>query len=253
MRAMSPVLALPAFRPLRRPRMTDAIVSHVKDMIVRGTLGPDAPLPSERDLAQLWRVGRPTVREAIQQLETLGFLEARGARRRFVRSLTPEPMQAPLRRVASEEAAVVAQVLDVRMALEGWVAAEAATAATPAQVRRIQAIVNRLSAAADRGEPLSALDAEFHRALVEATGNTVMRHLMQTLTSLQLSVRHFKKRVGFRQTRPREFTACHRDVARAIAARDPVTAQRAMVAHLTMVKDMLAGRPRARRRPRRAP
>jgi len=184
-------------------------------------------------------VGRPTVREAMQQLDGLGFVEVRAARGSFVRSLMPQALEEPLRRVAAEETRVVAQILDVRIALEGWTAAEAARSATPEQRRRIAKIVDDLSAAAERAESLSELDAAFHRAIVEATGNTVMLHLLESLTSLGASVRAFKRRVGFRQTRPRAFTACHREVARAILARDPERARSAMVAHLQMVKQML--------------
>jgi GntR family transcriptional repressor for pyruvate dehydrogenase complex len=240
MRAMSRTASLTA-PGLRRPRMTAAIVSQVKDLIVRGALRPEQRLPSERDLARTWRVGRPTVREAIQQLETLGFIEVRPARGSFVRPLTTRTIEEPLRRVAAEERHVVAQILDVRIALEGWIAGAAATSATPADVRRIRKIVDALSAAADRGEPLSEHDAAFHRALVEATGNTVMLHMMESLTSLGASIREFKKRVGYRQTQPRAFTECHREVLRALLARDGERARRAMVAHLTMVKDTLVG------------
>jgi GntR family transcriptional repressor for pyruvate dehydrogenase complex len=238
MRRMSPpaALDLTRLRPLRR---TDNIVAQVRELILNGALRPGERLPSERDLARAWQVGRPTVREAIQQLEGLGFVEVRAARGSFVRSLTPQAIEEPLRRVAGEEGRIVAQILDVRMALEGWVAAEAARSATLEQIKRIARIVEDLSAAAERGEPLSAHDAAFHRALVEATGNTVMLHMMESLTSLGASVRAFKKRVGFRQTRPRAFTEHHRRLARALAARDPEAARRAMVAHLEMVKESL--------------
>jgi GntR family transcriptional repressor for pyruvate dehydrogenase complex len=252
---MSPTATARDLRRLRPPRRTDGIVAQVRDLILRGSLRPGERLPSERELARAWRVGRPTVREAIHQLEGLGFVEVQAARGSFVRSLTPLAVVEPLRRAAGEEAHVVAQILDVRMALEGWVAGQAARSATAAQIQRIVAIVEDLSATAERGEPLSGLDAAFHRALVEATGNTVMLHMMDSLTSLGTSVRTYKKRVGFRQPRPRAFTECHRQVARALVARDAEAASRAMVAHLQMVKAQLmeapgleAPAPRPRRR-----
>jgi len=226
-------------RRLRPPRRTDGIAAQLRDLILRGAMRPGERLPSERELAWAWRVGRPTVREAMQQLDGLGFVEVRAARGSFVRSLVPHALEEPLRRIAAEETRVVAQILDVRMALEGWVAAEAARSAPPEQRRRIARIVDGLSTAAERAEPLSELDAAFHRAIVEATGNTVMLHPLESLASLGASAPAFKRRIGFRQTRPRAFTACHREVARAIIARDPERARSAMVSHLEMVKRML--------------
>jgi GntR family transcriptional repressor for pyruvate dehydrogenase complex len=231
---------------LHAPRRTDGIVAHVKDLILRGAVGPGERLPSERELARAWRVGRPSVREALQQLEAMGFVEVRAARGSFVRSLTPQGIEEPLRRAAAEERTIVAQVLDVRMALEGWIAAEAARAATDEQIARVSSIVLQLTQAAERGEPLSSLDAEFHRAIVEATGNTVMRHMLDSLTSLGATVRSFKRRIGFRQTQPLAFTEHHREVARALAARDGDAARAAMVAHLQMAKDMVLAEARAR-------
>ncbi len=226
-------------RRLVAPRRIDGIVAQVKDLVLRGRLRPGERLPSERELARAWSVGRPTVREAIQQLEGLGFVEVRAARGSFVRSLTPRGIDDVLTRAADEDIDIVGQVLDVRIALEGWIAAEAARCARPDQARRITKIVDDLSAAAERGDSLSALDAAFHRAVVEAAGNTVMLHMVESVASLQDTVRAFKKQIGFRQTTPRVFVACHRDVARAITARDPERARRAMVAHLEMVKRML--------------
>jgi len=237
----------PGLRPVRLPTAAEEVADRLITAIAVGDYLPGERLPSERELARAWHVGRTTVREAIQQLEGLGFVEVRPARGSFVRSLTPQAVEEPLRRVAGNESRVVAQILDVRMALEGWIAAEAARSATAEQARRIAKIVEDISAAAERGEPLSDLDAAFHRAIVEATGNAVMLHMLESLTSLGASVRAFKKRVGFRQTRPQAFTECHREVARAIVERDPEGARRAMTAHLEMVKRMLVAAARTRR------
>jgi GntR family transcriptional repressor for pyruvate dehydrogenase complex len=247
---MLPATAL-ALKKLRPVRATDGIVAQIKELILQGSLRPGDRLPSERQLAQAWRVGRPTVREAIQQLEGLGFIEVRPARGSFVRSLTPRAIDEPLRRAAEEEGPIVAQILDLRMALEGWVAAEAARLATPSDIRRIARLADDLHAAAERGQPLSGLDTTFHRAIAEASKNTVILHMMDSLRSLGATVRTFKARVGFRQTRGRSFTDCHREIARAIAAHDPERARRAMVAHLRMVKEMLAEAQAAARRRKR--
>ena len=63
------------FRPLKKSRLSEEIVDFIKKLIVDGRLKPADKLPSERDLAERFNVGRPTVREAIRTLELIGLVE----------------------------------------------------------------------------------------------------------------------------------------------------------------------------------
>ena len=60
------------FRPLKKSRLYEEIVDYIKDLMLQGKLKPSDKLPSERELAERFNVGRPTVREAIRTLGTDG-------------------------------------------------------------------------------------------------------------------------------------------------------------------------------------
>ena len=223
---------------LRPHRISDSVASRLREMISAGTLQPGEKLPSERVLAQQLRVGRPTVREAIQRLEGLGLLEVRGPRGTYVRPVSPELFALPLKRALQREVALLVQIVDVRMALEGWVAAEAARSATAEDIARLQQLIDELEAAATRGDSLSELDVAFHLAVVRTTQNAVVLPMIEMFTSMIRSTRTVRNLMP-PSGNSKALVDEHRSIVEAIARRDPEGAQRAMVAHLQAVRGML--------------
>ena len=71
-----------SFAPARRLRTLDDVFLQIRDAILAGQIAEGARLPNERDLAERFEVGRPTVREALRSLETLGIVDIRPGRDR---------------------------------------------------------------------------------------------------------------------------------------------------------------------------
>jgi GntR family transcriptional repressor for pyruvate dehydrogenase complex len=218
-------------RPLRHSRMSSAVALQIKELIFQGRYKPGDRLPSERDLAQHLRVGRPTVREAIQQLAGLGLLDVRPAKGVFVRSFTPDSVTTRLKRIVEKHIGILVQVVDARIVLEGWVAAEAARRATPEEIARIGELVRALENP-NPGASAFHVHLAFHQAVLEASHNIVVFHFVDTLTSLIASV---SKEEAVHVGGAPHF---HRAIAEAIAARDPERAQQAMVDHLKVVRQI---------------
>src|SRR5215211_8926738 len=68
------------FAPARRLRTLDDVFLQIRDAILAGEIAEGSRLPNERDLAERFEVGRPTVREALRSLEALGIVEIRAGR-----------------------------------------------------------------------------------------------------------------------------------------------------------------------------
>ena len=69
--------------PIVRRKLSDEVTDRLKAMITSGQLRPGEPLPSERELMERYQVGRPTIREALQTLSSLGLIvTVRGERSR---------------------------------------------------------------------------------------------------------------------------------------------------------------------------
>src|SRR5205814_7490398 len=71
---------LSSFAPARRLRTLDDVFLQIRDAILAGEIAEGARLPNERDLAERFAVGRPTVREALRSLEALGMVDVRAGR-----------------------------------------------------------------------------------------------------------------------------------------------------------------------------
>ena len=81
--------------PIGRKAVSELVVQRILDLIKNGQLQAGEKLPSERDLAQLLDVSRPTVREALRALSILGVLEIRHGGGVFVTSLDASELMNP--------------------------------------------------------------------------------------------------------------------------------------------------------------
>ncbi|MFF0475980.1 GntR family transcriptional regulator [Streptomyces sp. NPDC004284] len=124
----------------------------------------------EREIADDLRVSRVPVREAMQRLESEGFLTVQPRRGSVVAEFGPED---------------AAYLFDVRENLEGLAARLAARNATPAPLRDLERLLARARKAAESGRLREAvsLNADFHRRIVELSGNPLLADLMAPLDS----------------------------------------------------------------------
>jgi len=68
---------MPNFKPVKQPRISDAVSQQLKKTILSKDLRPGDKLPGEKDLSDQFQVSRVAVKEAIRSLESTGFVEIR--------------------------------------------------------------------------------------------------------------------------------------------------------------------------------
>jgi DNA-binding FadR family transcriptional regulator len=221
-------LPLEAIEPRRLYRQ---IADQIRHLIDQGEYGVGSRLPTERELADMLGVSRPTVREALIALEVEGRLRIRVGSGIYVNappSSEPEvhagPIEGPF------------EVLRARAFVESAVAEEAARKAEPQDIARLDAILAEVDASAALSvEQWVALDRRFHGAVAETLGNAV---LMRTIAEL------FDQRINpcFRQLAEhvendltwRAAHVEHKAIRDAIAAHHPERARVAMRTHLEL-------------------
>ena len=91
-----------------------------------GRLRPGDKLPSERDLAERFRVSRPTVREAMRGLSVLGVIEIRHGGGAFVTALDAADLLKPLNFFLSLSDVSIERLYEARVLIESELAALAA-------------------------------------------------------------------------------------------------------------------------------
>ena len=224
-----------AFAPIERRKVYEQVSERLSAQIGT-TLQPGDALPSERELAERYGVGRSSVREALRMLESRGLIESRGSGT-FVIAPWRNPFQQPLSLVVAGEDVDRTQLFEVRRMLEAEAAALAARRRSLGDLELMHEATDEMEAAIDSADAYVAADIRYHLVIAEATGNRLLLHLMQAirerLTEMFGTV--FKFPGG-----PERSVAQHRLITQAIAAEDAERARQAMTEHILRVEQELA-------------
>ncbi len=216
-------------QPLRRNLLADQAADLLIRRLAAGDWTVGTKLPGETALAAELGVGRSTVREALRLLAGQGLLRSRQGSGVYVERLLPaRTWEAVLRTQA------VAEVVEVRNALEVEAARLAATRATDEDVAAMRRTLDRRSAAvsgADR--QFVEADIEVHRTIVVAAHNPVLVELFDTFVPrLTEAMVDMVSLLGLRTHDPEPDAEDHRALVEAIAAGDPEAAVAISRAHL---------------------
>lgn len=213
---------------LERPASLVDGVCQKLSVLIREDSGTDERwLPAERLLAERLGVSRTVVREATKRLEHQGLLEVQhGAGIRVVNRLH-KPLSGAVEYLVPNEALRLKQLIEVRFALEPENARHTAERATAADLKALTACHARFEAASTFEAQVQA-DMAFHCLLAEASGNKIAALLIQSLSELlQTSLSH-----GYSRVTKDKAVADHAKILRAILARLPAAAAKAMRTHL---------------------
>ena len=228
--------------PAQRIPLSQVVFDQLLDRIRNGSLRPGDRLPGEYELMRRLGVGRSSVREALRGLIMLGVVETKPGRGAIVLSHTSTPL-AHLRSrqgsILQLQQLAVLDLLEVRESLEGQAAELAVKRATPAGLVSIERAALDVEKRIQEGTNYYRANVEFHMAIARASHNGV---LAESLQYLMREVRTFRERVmrEVREVPLRDVTE-HRAILKAIQARKPAGARRAMVKHIRSFARLVRG------------
>ncbi|MDJ0344595.1 FadR/GntR family transcriptional regulator [Streptomyces sp. H10-C2] len=162
--------------------VTDEAIEKIKEMIVSGALRPGDRLPKESELAAELGLSRNSLREAVRALSLIRILDVRQGDGTYVTSLDPQLLLEAMSFVVDfHRDDTVLEFLAVRRILEP---AATAMAALRIPEQELDALQGKLDALGPDPsvEELVASDLEFHRGIVQASGNSVLCSLLDGLS-----------------------------------------------------------------------
>ena len=229
---------LPNVEPIRREPLAAEVARRLVDYLLSGGVALGARIPSERQLAEAFGVGRSAVREAIAALTLIGLIEVRHGDGTYLKRpdspLLPQVVEWGL--LLGEQR--TADLVEARQMIEVDIVGLAAERRSEAHLAELGRTLGRMEwEARDGGDPAAFVEAdvEFHLRLAESAGNSALRDV---LTSIQALLRAWIGRV---------IAEGHRDVSYAehvpifVAVRecDAPAAERAMDAHMRSAANRL--------------
>ena len=238
------------FQKIQAEKLSNAVVKQIELLILRGILRPGDRLPSERELADRMGVSRPSLREAVAELQSRGLLETRASAGIFVSNVMGAEFSDTLVRLFSDHEEAVFDYISFRRDIEGMAAERAAKHGSDTNLKVIDTIFRKMETAHSKRNPAeeAQLDAEFHLAIIEASHNIVMLHMMRAMFQLLREGVFYNRQIMFKQRVTRDsLLDQHRAINAAIQARDPKAAQQAAIDHLSYVKQSLTDQRRSER------
>ncbi len=231
---------LTPFEPVDHDTVADAVVEQIEVLIVNGVLKEGRKLPSERDLAEQTRVSRPKVREALQRLENNGLITVRHGEGAFVARLTGRAMSPALLALYSRHGAAFHDYLEYRKAQEAFAARLAAQRATEHDKERIRLILEDMKTSweEDDMEASREADMNLHSAIVDASQNTTLIHMMASIYDLTRQGVFYNR--DFLRTidgSGKKLLEQHIELGMSIIEGDPGRAEKASLDHLSFVEE----------------
>jgi DNA-binding GntR family transcriptional regulator len=182
--------------------------------ILSGALAPGARLVETR-IAQQFGVSQGPVREALRDLELLGFVVSSPFRGTQVREISTDELL---------------EIYPIRAALEGVAARTAAIRLDAPTFTQLEHRLEdmRAAAAGEDARAQAAADAAFHQLIISASGNRMLEHLWQSMrlsitTCVTYAVTHRSLH---------EITERHVPLLDALRSRDPLKAEAEIRRHI---------------------
>ena len=219
------------------------IAKSIRDAILAGRLQVDERLPTEEELAQKFSVSRPTIREALKRLAAQNLIRSRRGPSggTFVKRPSEEESRSSL---ANAVALLVSMgtfglddIADARRELETICCR---LAAQGRHESHLAAMAVELEIQKDRGisdVEFCASDVRFHRALVDATQNPVLRFVMVSVVE---ALQPIANMVVYRFRERALIVNQHQRLYEAIRARDSDAAETVFAEQMAYLREKYA-------------
>lgn len=158
-------------------RAYERVVEQIEEAIHTGRVRPSDRLPSERQLMELFGVGRSTIREALRVLQSKGLVQSRAGDPNgpVVLPFSSVGLRDQMAALARVEHLSLRELLQFRMTVEGMSYRLAAALRTPTQLAELDAAMLAMEEAVGLDEALfTHADLRFHEAVAEASGNKLL-------------------------------------------------------------------------------
>ncbi len=224
------------FTEARKSRVFQDVIKQIEEAILRRELNEGDRLPSERELTELFKASRGTVREALRVLEEKGLITVKtGASGGAVVTVVPSAkVSASLGLLLRSQKVPMGEIAEFRQGVESDVIALAAERAGPGEIDRLRGLVATSEKFAAKGisgwEDFIAVDEEIHMYLGEIAGNRLYQLILNTIH--ENITRYYTRLLAPTEERMRQNLEDLREMADAVARRDKTKARRIMANHV---------------------
>lgn len=244
-----------AFSEVARKKSADGVVSQLEELLLSGIYKSGERLPSEREMARILDISRPTLRQGLKDLEQRGLIVSRQGGGTYVGNLFGSIFSESMINLFRTNADAAADYLEYRREIEPVTARLAAQRATASDRALLTNIVVRMEEAhaaetgPDSADLASELDVEFHLAIGEMAHNAMLMHTLSSCYELLRRDAFYNR--DFVSKIPGALDALflqHKNIAERILRGDSEGAARAAETHIRYIERILRDAKKQNRR-----
>jgi len=223
-------------KPIEKLVLIDQIIETLGKLIAEGALRPGDNLPSERTLAEMLKVSRTSVRQALKALDVLGVLEIRPGSRTYLNKSISKLLINPMKFMSLLHGVGTIELYETRKIIEVSLARLAAENAVEKDIENMKLLLCRAEESLDDPREFLYAEMEFHDAIFKASGNRILSAMMFSINNLLLESREKTVKLF---TNLKDSLKQHAEIFEAIKAKDIDGAGKAMFKHLNEVEQMV--------------
>ena len=233
-RAKAQSVTVSASGPIEGQDLQQRVVARIVDLVRTGNLRPGDRLPPERELVEIFSISRPSLREAMRALSTLGIVASRHGGGTFVTDLDARTLLAPLDFFLQLSQTNLNDTFESRRVIETEIVRQAANRARKADISELNDMITAHATVQKDPIGFRILDSRFHEKLSTIAGNALLQRIADALYNMDL---YLRRRATAEPGLIAQSTEDHTRIVAAIIAHDPESAATAMARHLTNIKE----------------
>jgi len=225
-------LSKPPHLTSEKTRRSDDLTNIIKSAIQLKQIRPGQRLPTERELAAHYKMGRLVVREGLRTLESQGLVTVKLGSKGgyYVEDLSPRKVSMPLTSALKFADISLENLLEARLGLEGEIIRLAAKNATRKDVRKLRDNVELTKLLAETSaSALVEKVHEFHLLLAEASHNPIYLVMMHSIVEVIMAT---MRTLGYRSIVSEKTLDEHEQIVESLERQDFVEAGERLKLHI---------------------
>ena len=223
------------FKEVKRAHLYQEVADQIQQAIFDGVLKPDESLPSERELVEKFRVGRPVLRAAMRILQAKGLIDVKpGVKGSTVRKINLnhylENIRETLAFLIRMDKKTIREVWEVRECIEAGIAHSVARNATQQDFDELDDLLRQMEECGDDIHSYFPIATQFHRELASKAGNRVF-YILRNMLHDVLIRRYLPILDDIFPKGPKRALEANRALLSAIKSKDPQAINRALERH----------------------
>lgn len=235
------------FKKIESKKKSTYVAEQIIDAIKAGEYVGGDKLPSEREITQLMRVSRNSVREALSALQIIGVVESQAGEGTYVS--TKNSIESRIRinekqlLTLVEEGADLLEIWKAREGIETCLASLAISRASSKGKEKVELILDGMQKATNSKnyEVYLNKNLDFHLAIADLANNPPLRKALGSLLKVAQQILKFLGDIerGYVEEHIERSYTIHEDIFKAIQSCDKSAIDKAMKLHFKELIDYL--------------